>query len=92
MLKCWETNFAFIPEDFLNGLDGGQYDWIDLRRLVRKGWAIDAETIVRQVQDGYGFLTSLTAAEAILAIDPYGRQQAGYQGLVEQFRRSSPNA
>ncbi len=40
VLKCWETNFALNPEDFLNGLERGHYDWMDLGRLVRKGWAI----------------------------------------------------
>jgi predicted nucleotidyltransferase component of viral defense system len=92
ILKSWETNFAFNPEGFLNGLDGGHYDWMDLRRLVRKGWALNTESIIQQVQEGYTFLTNMTAAEAILASDPYQRKQVVYHGLVGYLRKSSSNA
>ncbi len=86
VLKCWETNFAFNPEDFLNSLRSGHYDWMDLRRLVRKGWAINAEPIIRNVQDSYTFLVNMTEKEAILASDPYRRQQVIYLELIEQLR------
>jgi predicted nucleotidyltransferase component of viral defense system len=45
VIKCWETNFAFDPVGFLNNLPSGRFDWADLRRLVRKGWEMKAETI-----------------------------------------------
>lgn len=64
VLKCWETNFAFDPIDFLDRISTSQYDWADLRRLVRKGWEIQFETIIRGVQKGYSFLRELTADEA----------------------------
>ena len=91
VLKCWETNFAFDPVDFLNGLPSGQYDWADLRRLVRKGWEMKVETIIHRVQEDYLFLVNMTKAEAILASDPYHRQQAVYRELVDHLRKSPHN-
>ena len=88
VLKCWETNFAFDPVDFLNSLPSGRYDWADLRRLVRKGWEMKAETIIHRVQDGYQFLVNMTEAEAILASDQYQRHQIVYQELVDHLRKS----
>jgi len=92
VLKCWETNFAFDPVDFLNGLPSGQYDWADLRRLVRKGWEMKIDEIIHRVQDGYLFLENMTEAEAILASDPYHRQQVVYRELVDHLRKSPHNS
>jgi predicted nucleotidyltransferase component of viral defense system len=89
VIKCWETNFAFDPEAFLANIRGGQYDWFDLRRLVRRGWDIEAETIIEQVQEGFAFLSDLTPEESLLARDPYRRQQEVYRVLVEGLRRHS---
>jgi len=66
VIKCWETNFAFDPVNFLASLRDGHYDWFDLRRLVRRGWDIQAEAIINQVQDGFAFLSDLTSEEALL--------------------------
>ena len=86
VLKCWETNFAFDPVVFLNGISRGHYDWADLRRLVKRGWEIPPETIIRGVQDGFAFLSELTVEETLLAGDPYNRQQAAYRSLVESLQ------
>lgn len=86
VIKCWETNFAFDPETFLESLREGNFDWLDLRRLVRRGWDIRPEEIIQQVQDGFGFLSDLTPEEAILAADPYRRQDEVYRALVEGLR------
>jgi predicted nucleotidyltransferase component of viral defense system len=89
VIKCWETNFAFDPENFLASLQGGHYDWSDLRRLVRRGWDIQAEAIIDQVQNGFAFLTDLTSEETILVGDPYNRQHEVYRGLVDELRNLS---
>jgi len=86
VIKCWETNFAFEPASFLEGIRSGGYDWADLRRLVKRGWEIPPETIIRGVQQGYAFLNTFTAEEALLAGDPYKRQQQIYQSLVESLK------
>jgi predicted nucleotidyltransferase component of viral defense system len=89
VIKCWETNFTFDPENFLTNLRESHYDWFDLRRLVRRGWNIQTETIIHQVQDGFAFLTDLTLEEALLARDPYSRQQEVYHALIENLRHST---
>jgi predicted nucleotidyltransferase component of viral defense system len=86
IIKCWETNFAFDPTSFLNGISRGHYDWADLRRLVKRGWEIPPETIIQGVQKGFAFLSQLTMEEAELASDPYHRQQAVYRLLVGSLR------
>lgn len=86
VIKCWETNFAFNPENFLAGLQSDHYDWADLRRLVRRGWKIRAETIISQVQDGFAFLTELTPEESLLAGDPYHRQRKVHRFLIESLQ------
>lgn len=86
VIKCWETNFAFDPATFLEGISHGHYDWADLRRLVKRGWEIPSETIIRGVQNGYSFLGDLTIEEAMLAGDPYRRQQKVHRQLVESLQ------
>jgi hypothetical protein len=87
VVKCWETNFAFNPTTFLDGINEGHYDWNDLRRLVRRGWEIPPEKIINGVRKGYAFLGSLTPEEALLANDPYSRQQKVYRQLLELYFR-----
>jgi len=83
ILKCWETRWAFNPTAFLSGLPEGKYDWLDLRRLVRRGGAVSPDEIVRGVQRGYVFLTHLTDDEALLSNDAYLRERPAYQRLVD---------
>jgi predicted nucleotidyltransferase component of viral defense system len=85
VIKCWETKFALEPLKFLDGISSGRYDWADLRRLVKRGWEIPSETIIRGVQKEYAFLSELTEEEAVLACDPYRRQQQVKQNLVESL-------
>ena len=75
VLKCWETRWAFDPGAFLSGLPEGRYDWLDIRRLVRRGGSISPDEIIRGVQRGYAFLTQVTDDEALLCNDPYGSER-----------------
>jgi predicted nucleotidyltransferase component of viral defense system len=88
VIKCWETNFAFDPENFLASLRDGNFDWLDLRRLVRSGWNIQSEEVIDKVQTGFGFLSALTSEEAVLAGDPYSRQYKAYRFLTDELRSS----
>jgi predicted nucleotidyltransferase component of viral defense system len=82
VIKCWETNYTFDPTAFLDAISSSQYDWSDLRRLVRRGWQLSPKTIINEVRKGYAFLAELTVEEAILAGDPYRREQSTYQTMV----------
>jgi predicted nucleotidyltransferase component of viral defense system len=85
VLKCWETNFSFQPDKFLDSIHSGKYDWNDLRRLLRRGWEISPETIINGVRTSYAFLKELTAEEALLAGDPYRREHQLYYQIVENL-------
>ena len=88
VIKCWETNFAFDPEIFLISLRDGNFDWLDLRRLIRRGWDIQPGEIIDQEQTGFGFLSDLTSKEAVLAGDPYRRKHEVYHLLVDGLHSS----
>lgn len=82
VVKCSETRYAFDPAAFLSSLSEGRYDWSDLARLVRPDRLVAPAELVRDVQQGYRFLHDLTAEEAQLAADPYGREARLHQQLV----------
>jgi predicted nucleotidyltransferase component of viral defense system len=86
VLKCWETNFTFDPAAFLAGIEAGQYDWSDLRRLLRKGREIQPAVIIRGVRENYAFLSELSPVEALLAGDPYQRQRKAYQTVLAEIQ------
>jgi hypothetical protein len=85
VLKCWESRFALDPAAFLAGLPQAHYEWQDLRRLIRRGAAVNPEEILRGVQQGYAFLEQMTEEETLLAGDPYGRQQQLHALLVDSL-------
>jgi len=82
VVKCWQTRYAFDPAVFLSSLSEGRYDWSDVARLVRPDRVVPPAELVRAVQHGYRFLTDLTAEEARLAADRYGREARLHQELV----------
>ncbi len=86
VLKCWETNFIFNPAAFLAGIETGQYDWSDLRRLLRKGREIQPAVIMRGVQKKYTFLSEMNPDEALLAGDAYQRQKKAYQAVLTEVQ------
>jgi len=89
IIKCWETRHLFDPVAFLAGLPKAQYDWSDLRRLVRRSAIVAPEDIIRGVQQAYTFLGQLTADEAQLAGDPYGRERQTYGRLVQGLKQQN---
>jgi len=89
IIKCWETRHLFDPVAFLAGLPEAEYDWSDLRRLVRRSASVAPEDIIRGVQQAYAFLGQLTADEAQLASDPYGRERQTYGRLVQGLKQQN---
>jgi predicted nucleotidyltransferase component of viral defense system len=85
VLKCWETRWKFDPGTFLAGLSEANYDWMDLRRLVRRSGAISPDAIIQGVRGGYAFLAPLSGDEALLASDTHGRERRAYSRLVSQL-------
>ena len=87
IIKCWETRHALDPDAFLTGLPKGKYDWSDLSRLVRRDRLVGPGEITQSVQQAYAFLGEMTAEEARLAADPYGREAQVYKRLIDSLNR-----
>jgi len=82
VVKCWETRYGFSPAAFLASLPTGKYDWSDLGRLVRRDRLVAPGELIEDLQRSYRFLGDLTAEEAQLAADPYGREFRLHQEVV----------
>jgi hypothetical protein len=65
---------------------GTEFDWDDLRDLVRRDARIDRAKICGDCVTGFRFLAGLTPEERTLAADRYQREQA----LAERLRREMP--
>ncbi|MBI5631628.1 MAG: nucleotidyl transferase AbiEii/AbiGii toxin family protein [Elusimicrobia bacterium] len=69
VIKCWNVRDAFDPARFLQRLRSSQYDWEDLRQLVRRSEKIDPERLISLCENRYKFLLSLTEKEKQLIAD-----------------------
>jgi predicted nucleotidyltransferase component of viral defense system len=84
VLKLWQARDAFDPARLMNKFEhGAEFDWDDLRDLVRRDLRIDRERICADCVRGIRFLADLTAEKWTLANDPHQREQA----LWERLRR-----
>ena len=80
VLKLWQARDAFDPARLKQKFqDGRDFDWDDLRDLLRRTVVIDKERITADCVKGFGFLAELTEDERVLANDRYQREQAGGQ-------------
>lgn len=76
VLKLWQARDRFEPDRLLQKFrDGREFDWDDLRDLVRRGAVIDRDRITADCARGFAFLADLSDDERALAGDPYQRQQ-----------------
>ena len=83
VLKLWQARDSFIPERLFRKFeDGREFDWDDLRQLLRRTIEIDKDRITTQCIQGFRFLADLTPEEQILANDGYQREGALWQKLT----------
>ena len=59
VVKCWNVREPFEPESFFNKVEKSEYDWEDLRRLVRKGSLPSEEKVIDKVLDEFQYLGDL---------------------------------
>jgi len=84
VLKLWQARDSFNPARLMRKFeDGREYDWDDLRDLVRRTLAIERERICADCVRGFGFLAELTEEETVLANDAHQRERV----LAERLRR-----
>ena len=86
VLKLWQSKDPFDPTRLFAKLRSSDYDWDDVRRLLRTGQAMDPETILRSVEERYRGLAALTSLEAAVVADRSGRKEALAENLRTEVR------
>ena len=83
VLKLWQARDTFDPECLMTKFEEGkEFDWDDLRDLVRRTEVIDPEKICADCTRGFRFLMEMTPEEQVLAHDPHQREQAVWGRLA----------
>jgi predicted nucleotidyltransferase component of viral defense system len=59
ILKCWNVREPFKPDVLFEKISGGEYDWEDLQRLVRRESLPSEAKVVKKVIAEYSFLSDL---------------------------------
>jgi len=76
VLKLWQARDSFDPARLIRKFeDGRDFDWDDLRDLLRRNIVLDRDRITADCVRGFAFLAELTEDERILANDRYQREQ-----------------
>ncbi|PYT96601.1 MAG: hypothetical protein DMG38_23330 [Acidobacteria bacterium] len=89
VLKLWQARDTFDPARLINKFEhGAEFDWDDLRDLVRRDARIDRERICADCVRGFWFLADLTSEERTLAGDRHQREQALWESLHPARARS----
>ena len=77
VLKLWQARDTFDPARLMQKFaDGRDFDWDDLRDLLRRTIVVDRDRITADCVQGFAFLADLTDDERVLANDRYQREQA----------------
>ena len=69
VLKLWQVQDPFDPDRFFERLRGESYDWADLRRLIRAGEGLDADSILGRIEARFAVLRDLTELEREVIAD-----------------------
>ena len=76
VLKLWQAGDTFHPERLMKKFEEGiEFDWDDLRDLVRRTEEIEREKICAACAEGFRFLADLSPEERALANDSHQREQ-----------------
>jgi predicted nucleotidyltransferase component of viral defense system len=76
VLKLWQAGDTFDPALLMRKFkEGKEFDWDDLRDLVRHDPRIDRERICGDCVRGFGFLADLSPDERVLTNDAHQREQ-----------------
>jgi predicted nucleotidyltransferase component of viral defense system len=84
VLKLWQLRDSFDPSDFFNKLRGGDYDWDDLRRLLRPSERVEQQDIIAGIEVHFRALRNLTALEDHIVAD--AKKGARNEPLGERLR------
>jgi predicted nucleotidyltransferase component of viral defense system len=83
VLKLWQARDNFDPGRLIQKFEEARdFDWDDLRDLLRRNIVLEPDRITADCVSGLGFLVDLTEDERLLANDRYQREQ----GAAERLR------
>ena len=93
VLKSWQARDIFDPERLIRKFNEGRdFDWDDLRDLVRRTEVIDREKTCATCVKGFGFLAELTQEERTLADDAHQLEQVLAERLRGEISNDPPNS
>lgn len=69
VLKLWQVRDPFDPDAFFERIRGGDYDWDDLRRLVRATDRVEAAEVLASIESRFGVLRNLSELERQVVAD-----------------------
>lgn len=87
VLKLWQVQDPFDPEAFFARIASSDYDWDDLRRLMRATERLDPKEILRVVETRFAPLRNLSELEqALVASARSGRNKRQAERLRAEIR------
>jgi predicted nucleotidyltransferase component of viral defense system len=87
VLKLWQVGDPFDPATLFHRLEKTEYNWEDLKRLLRNSDKIDSANIIEQCVSCYSFLVEMTDEERELAADANAHKREGlWEKLTESCR------
>ena len=88
VLKLWQARDPFDPVVFFQKLRGGDFDWVNIERLVRTSERIEPEEIISTVESRFDVLRQLTELEQqVIADAKSGRNEPLAERLRAEIRR-----
>ena len=89
VIKCWNVREPFDPASLLDKIANEEYDWSDLRRLVRPNSLPREETIIREVKANYEYLTEINKVLGTIIDDSRAHANSNQvESLIKQLRAS----
>jgi len=87
VIKCWNAREPFDPNRLLNKITGEEYDWSDLRRLVRPDQLPTEKEIIETVTSNYAYLKELDRKLKLLRADSKTHRRRGLaDSLIRDLR------
>jgi hypothetical protein len=88
VLKLCQVRDPIDPDAIFARLRGGDYDWDDLRRLIRTTAPVDATAVLASLDTRFGILRDLSELERQLVADSRGGRN---EPLAERLRSECQN-
>ena len=87
IIKFWNIRDIFDPEEFLDKIQTGKFNWSELENLIGRGRRIDFKRLQNKCQSRYKFLMRLSENEKFLLADARKHQNKKLkEKLIKEIR------